>query len=426
MHSNNLSDNNSASKLFGRGASIYYIGSMVFIAGIALIILGTGLILYFQLSYGSEIGEKLYTIISVATGIILLLIGINLMMKQTKKGYFIVGFSIIMSSLAIFLFIRYFPNNWYYPLVGYIFGFYVIGFLLLLGNTFAGVILWIIGSKSDFTVKEKEEKPRLYTDEEIRRDIEEATKKSIETAVAELQFEIDDSASDILIGRNVSKVPGKITRIKDDIGEVICLKQTFSSGEVEKWGSVGIDKVSMQLANTLAQEKKKSSIFGRFKAGSDDKKSSKDPKKTKKKKEIERKRQKEIEARRKKMEAIKKERELRAKKLEDERNKRIELKKAKREAVIKERELRAKKLEDERNKRVELEKTKRESEIKERELRAKKLEDERNKRIELKKAKREAVIKEREARKRAIEQAKNKQLEAKKALRDAKQKGKKL
>ena len=139
---------------------------------------------------------------------ILLLIGINLMMKQTKKGYFIIVFSIIISSVAIFLFIRNFPHNWYYPLVGYIFGFYVIGFLALLGNTFAGVILWIIGSKSDFTVKEKEEKPRLYTDEEIRRDIEEATKKSIETAVAELQFEIEDTQTDILIGRNVSKTPG--------------------------------------------------------------------------------------------------------------------------------------------------------------------------------------------------------------------------
>ena len=50
------------------------------------------------------------------------------------------------------------------------------------------------------------------------------------------------------------------------------------------------------------------------------------------------------------MEAIKKERELRAKKLEEERNKKIKLRKARIEAIKKERELRAKKLEDERNK----------------------------------------------------------------------------
>ncbi len=396
MHSNNLSNSNNASKLFGRGASIYYLGSMVFIAGIALIILGTALIIFFQLNYSSGIDEKLYTIISVASGISLLLIGINLMMKQTKKGYFIVVTSVIIISLAILLFIRNYPQNWYYPLVGYVFGLYVIGFLALLGNTFASVILWIIGSKSDITIKEKEEKPHLYTDEEIRRDIEEATKKSIETAVAELKFEIEDSPSDILIGRSVSKTPGKITRVKDDINEVLSLRQTVAPGEIEKWGSVGIEKVSMQLANTMAQEEKKSSIFARFKGKSADKKSAKDSKKAKKKKEIERKKQKEKEEKRKKMEAIKKERELRAKKIEDERNKRIELEKAKTEAIKKERE-----------------------------LRAKKIEDERNRKIELKKAKREVKIKEKEARKRAIQQAKNKQLEAKKALREAKLKNKK-
>ncbi len=367
MHSNNLSNSNNASKLFGRGASIYYLGSMVFIAGIALIILGTALIIFFQLNYSSGIDEKLYTIISVASGISLLLIGINLMMKQTKKGYFIVVTSVIIISLAILLFIRNYPQNWYYPLVGYVFGLYVIGFLALLGNTFASVILWIIGSKSDITIKEKEEKPHLYTDEEIRRDIEEATKKSIETAVAELKFEIEDSPSDILIGRSVSKTPGKITRVKDDINEVLSLRQTVTPGEIEKWGSVGIEKVSMQLANTMAQEEKKSSIFARFKGKSADKKSAKDSKKAKEKKEIERKKQKEKEAKRKKMEAIKKERELRAKKIEDERNRKIELKKAKREVKIKEKE----------------------------------------------------------ARKRAIQQAKNKQLEAKKALREAKLKNKK-
>lgn len=339
MHSNNLS-NNSASKLFGRGASIYYFGSMVFIAGIALIILGTALIIFFQLHYGSGVEEKLYTIISVATGISLLLIGINLMMKQTKKGYFIVVSSIIILSLAIFLFIRNYPQNWYYPLVGYVFGLYVIGFLTLLGNTFASVILWIIGSRSDYTIKEKEEQTRLYTDEEIRRDIEEATKKSIETAVAELKFEIEETPSDILIGKSVSKTPGKITRVKDDIKEVISLKHTVTPGEIEKWGSVGIEKVSMQLANTISQEEKKSGIFARFKERSTDKKSAKHSKKAKKKKEIERKKQKEIDAKRKKMEAIKKEKELRTRKLEEERNKKIELKKAEREAEIKEREAR--------------------------------------------------------------------------------------
>jgi len=266
MHNEDFSDDNSNNKkLFSRGASIYYLGSMVFIAGIALIILGSALIMFFQLSYSSELQEILYTIIPVATGIVLILLGINLMMKQTKKGYFIVIISILAVSLAIFLFIRNYPHNWYYPLVGYVFGLYVAGFLLLLGNTFAGSILWIIGNRPDYIEKE-EEQARLYTDEEIQRDIEEATKKSVEAAVAELHFDMDDAPDDLLIGKFVSKTPKNITRVKDKITEVSNLKQTLTPGTTEKWGSIGIDKASLQLAKTMNPQKtKKKSIFARIK-----------------------------------------------------------------------------------------------------------------------------------------------------------------
>jgi len=266
MHNDDLiDDEKSFNKLFSRGAVIYYFGSLIFIAGIALIVLGSALIMFFEIGYSSELQEILLTIISIAIGIILILLGINLMMKQTKKGYFIIAMSIIGVSLSMFLFLRYYPDNWYYPQVGYVFGLYVAGFLLLLGNTFAGAILWIIGSKPVFAFKEKAEPTRLYTDEEILRDIEEATRKSAEAAVAELQFDLDDAPSDLLIGKFVSRSPKNVIRVKDKISEVSNLRQTLSPGTTEKWGSVGIDKASDALAKTMEPKtKEKKGFFQRF------------------------------------------------------------------------------------------------------------------------------------------------------------------
>ena len=183
----------------------------------------------------------------------------------------------------MFLFIRNYENNWYYPLVSYVFGLYVAGFLLLLGNTFAGAIMWIIGSKPGFSLGTvKDETPvHLYTDDEIQRDIEEATRKSAEAAVAELQFnDVQELPSDI-IGVHISETPKNITRVKDKITEVTSLGQALSPGMTEKWGSVGIDKASDALAKTLIPEKKqKKGFFQRFR----EKRSKKQPKKESKEK----------------------------------------------------------------------------------------------------------------------------------------------
>jgi hypothetical protein len=269
MHDDEFVDEESSkNKLFSRGAAIYYFGSLVFIVGIALIVLGSALIMFFELGTTSELQEILYTIISVAVGIILILLGINLMMKQTRKGYAIIVLSVTAVSLSLFLFINYYPANWYYPLVGYVFGLYVAGFLLLLGNTFAGAILWIIGSKPGFMPGpvEDEEPAHLYTDAEIQKDIEDATRKSAEAAVAELQFnDVSELPSDI-IGVHISETPKNITRVKDKITEVNSLGQTLSPGMTEKWGSVGIDKASDALAKALDPVKtKKKGFFQRIK-----------------------------------------------------------------------------------------------------------------------------------------------------------------
>lgn len=250
MHKDSLRDD---AGLLRRGASIYYVGSLFFVIGIAFLAMGSALVMIFQLHHGSEPGEILYTVVFIGTGIALTLLGINMMMKQTKKGYYLVGVSTFMSSLALFIFTSNYFYNWYYPLISYVFALYVIGFLLLLGNTFANVVLWVIENGSMTT---EERVAKTYTDEEIQRDIEEATRKSIEVAASELQIEVGDMEN-VTLGGSAPAVRGHITRVKDDIDETKSLRQTISPGTVDKWGSIGVEKASVQLAEIMREQTSK-------------------------------------------------------------------------------------------------------------------------------------------------------------------------
>jgi len=257
-------ENSMLSRLFCRGIPLYYVGSMVFAVGIALVGLGSVLIMIFQLHYGSEPEKILYTVVSIGVGIPLILIGINLMMKERMRGYLIITASALMSSVAIYLFSTNYLTNWYYPLISYILGLYVIGFLILMGNAFANVIIWIIERRLEPSRKE-EEKSRLYKDEEIQRDIEEATRKSIEAAASELQFEIEKMPEAKRFGKAVMGAHGHITRVRDDIDESFTLKQTMHPGTTEKWGSIGVEKASYQLANAIIQRDEEKGRFAKFK-----------------------------------------------------------------------------------------------------------------------------------------------------------------
>ena len=88
LNKNFSKDNGDYVQLSSRGATIYYFGSALFLVGILLIILGSVLILLFRIHYGSEPEQILYSVVSLATGIILVLIGINLMIKQMLRYNF--------------------------------------------------------------------------------------------------------------------------------------------------------------------------------------------------------------------------------------------------------------------------------------------------------------------------------------------------
>lgn len=54
-------DNTSSPEVLRRGAFVYYVGSVIFVAGIALLAAGTAFIMIFRIHYGSEPEKILLT-----------------------------------------------------------------------------------------------------------------------------------------------------------------------------------------------------------------------------------------------------------------------------------------------------------------------------------------------------------------------------
>jgi hypothetical protein len=263
-----INDDASSSGIIHRGVLSYYLGSVFFMVGIALLAIGVAFIMILKIHYNSLPEEILLTAVFMGVGVTSILTGINLMMRQTKYGYDIVGVSAFMSLSALSLFVYAYPHKWYYPFISYVFLLFVAGFLVLMGNAFANVTLKMIGNRFESVVG-KEEKAevkiytdeeierdievKIYTDEEIERDIEEATRKSVEAAVNKLDFTMSD-AKDLTLGASCTEVRGSIVRVKDDIDEARILRITRNPIETDKWGSIGIDKVSMQLSSALENQ----------------------------------------------------------------------------------------------------------------------------------------------------------------------------
>lgn len=248
-----MNDKTNLSEILHRDTLIYYVGSVVFAAGVGLLAIGAAIVMMWRINYRSEPEEILISAIFMGAGAILILIGINMIMKQTQYGYHIVTASAFMSFLALFMFKSSYPHEWHYPLVSYVVALYVGGFLILLGNAFANVVLWMIHSKEEPVAGEKWES-KQYTDEEIERDIEEATRKSIEVAAGELKFKAGNEAGKIKVGKAFHKKRGDTTRVKDDINEAKSLLKTMNPQEKERSGSAEIDSISMQLSEAMKHQ----------------------------------------------------------------------------------------------------------------------------------------------------------------------------
>ena len=246
-----------------RGTSVYYAGSVIFAAGIVLLIVGAAFIMMSQLHYGSEPGKIILSVIFMGGGASLVLTGINLMMKQTRYGYHITGLGIFLAIVALAIFTSIYPQGWFYPTVSYVLAMYVIGILALLGNGFANVVLWIISSKSETTTKSAQENYTVHNDESIKRDLEEAVQSSIQQSSSELKFK-DQNVGNVRLGKAFRESRGKTTRVKDDINEADKLKRT-TSGDKVKSGSAEVEKISTQLREAMENQTTEKGIIEKIK-----------------------------------------------------------------------------------------------------------------------------------------------------------------
>lgn len=246
-----------------RGTSVYYAGSVIFAAGIVLLIVGVAFIIMSQIHYGSEPGKIILSVIFMGGGASLVLTGTNLMMKQTKYGYYITAAGTILALLALAIFSSIYPQGWYYPTVSYILAMYIVGILALLGNGFANVVLWIISSKSETATRSSQENYTVHNDESIQRDIEEAVQSSIQQSSSELKFK-DQNVGNVRLGKAFNESRGKTTRVKDDMNEADKLKRTTSGNKV-KSGSSEVDKISSQLREAMENQTAEKGVIEKIK-----------------------------------------------------------------------------------------------------------------------------------------------------------------
>lgn len=249
INNNNEENLNETLGITKRGESIFYLGTLFFIAGIILLVLGSISVIFFQVHYETE-AEIILSIVSfIGVGLLLLSLGINCMIRQWKHGSFITVLGLFFILVSLVLFLLNYQQNWYYPTISYILIFYTIGLILLMGNAFGNITLFLISSPKEQAFSPINNQKYEYSDEEIAKDIEEAVQKSLLKAADELQFDLINTKQ-LKVG-NAEFGTETIVKVKDDIKESYVLDKTIHPEERENWGAPGIDKISSQLADTL-------------------------------------------------------------------------------------------------------------------------------------------------------------------------------
>ena len=245
-----------------KGESIYYIGTLLFIAGSILLAFGAGSIIFYQINYNSETQVVLYTVLLIGIGLLLLSLGINLMVRQNKKSYYAIAFGTILTIISILLFYFNYETNWFYPIISYVLLLYLSGLILLLGNAFGNVTLWLIFNQPQAATTKEKVDMREYTDEEIAKDIDDAIKKSLQRAADEIQFNLADTKK-LKVGSAAANSEF-IVKVRDDMTEAHSLGQAINPGYREEWGVMGVDKASNQLAEALQHKPVKRKGFLSF------------------------------------------------------------------------------------------------------------------------------------------------------------------
>ncbi len=156
----------------------YYAGSLTFIFGIIIALIGIGFAISVKLTRYSDPSQIEFTYSSVGLGLAVALLGLNLMIK--KRAHYVNYITILgisLCSVGLVEFVTYYPQNWKYPYVTYVVISYAVGLALLVGNSFANAVLNLIEGKPVISKKEE------LTEEDIEREVERVISESMDEIV---------------------------------------------------------------------------------------------------------------------------------------------------------------------------------------------------------------------------------------------------
>ncbi|TQD27550.1 CHAD domain-containing protein [Methanolobus vulcani] len=136
--------------------------SLGFLAGLVSCMTGLLFAIVSRLNRGSGTETILVVCMLLATGVVLILSGINvagIRQKLSRNYSFLAG--LLLSAIGLFVFMTSFPDNWVYPKVSYAIVAYSIGIFLLLINIFVNYFLQALGDsrQQELTPQKDDVKP---------------------------------------------------------------------------------------------------------------------------------------------------------------------------------------------------------------------------------------------------------------------------
>ena len=225
----------------------YYFGSLTFLAGIILSIIGIGYAAFIHLSRISNPFDIRLTYGLIGVGLFVTLAGLNTMIRgRVNFSNYLTAAGVALAAIGVFSFILSYPENWKYPNVTYIVATYACGICILVGNAFAKVILNLIEEKS--TVKEE------ISEEEIEKAIDESLKRVLEFSETTFKFR-DVSTEGFRPGKAFMFDRGKTVRVKDEVSEVEELKKI--RGEKIRVKDESVEDATKLLKETIKKKEDK-------------------------------------------------------------------------------------------------------------------------------------------------------------------------
>ncbi len=217
----------------GRRDREYYLPSMIFAAGVFLILIGLALIAIFQVNrYSNPVQIEIVGVI-IGIAIPMALYGVNAMygFKRYRPAT-IAAFA--LTTLAVVLFVLMYPEYWYYPQVIYVAILYALGLVLFFSSSFAEAVLRLLEKAPGIEIR----KETTYTEKKklrkkIEEDIEIEEAKLIEPDFDKvLDIEIVEPKENFVVGSALKdgNYRGNVVRVKDSVPEAEKLKMLREGG----------------------------------------------------------------------------------------------------------------------------------------------------------------------------------------------------